>query len=62
VKRVPELYGEIVSGKLRLLEARPQLAGKGLVLDQAAAEESVRRAQTPMLFDFRKFNNNIVLR
>ncbi|WP_349606861.1 caspase family protein [Cupriavidus sp. DF5525] len=61
-KRVPELYGDIVSGKLRPLEAQPQLAGRGLTLDQTAILETVRRAQTPAIFDFRKFSDNVVLR
>jgi WD40 repeat protein len=44
-KRVPELYDDIQTGKLKLV-------GKDPIIDPAFYSQAVRHAQTPALFDF----------
>jgi WD40 repeat protein len=54
VKRVPDLYDEVKSGKLRL-------AGRDTAADPAFVTQIVRNAQTPSLFDFHRQPDRVVL-
>ena len=53
-KRVPDLYEEVKSGKLRL-------AGRDTAADPAFLTQVVRNAQTPSLFDFHRRADSVVL-
>jgi hypothetical protein len=53
-KRVPDLYDEVKSGKLRL-------AGRDTAADPAFLAQVVRSAQTPSLFDFHRQPDRVVL-
>ena len=61
-RRVPTLYEEIRTGKLHLVEARPDVADRNIELEASATAGAVRRAQTPALFDFHRRNDAVVLR
>jgi WD40 repeat protein len=53
-KRVPELYDDILAGKLKLV-------GKDPIIDPAFYSQAAQHAQTPALFDFYKQSNDPVL-
>ena len=60
-KRVPELYDDIQAGKLKLVGFDQSGVSRSLDAKDPIPTEVVQHAQTPVLFDFYKLNNDPVI-